>query len=628
MKINNKKIIVPTLTIAMACALAGSIAGSVAWYQYSTRATSFMNGTTAGTSRNLQMASELTSLNDVDDAHWDYHYDAGTKDELAPSAAIFGDEDVIESFVSHPVYQHFNNWIPTTEDYFSYSLYFQSLNQDKEREELDLFLTEFRLEVADKDGHEGTPAAEAIQKAFRVELVTKEYDGAEWVIKNSRILSEVEGTTTTSDYLNLNKEDNKIMDHNGFRANDTDGVATKYKAGRSYKGEVVELGHALNDYYKDTALSIPAISNEVDVAEGENIEGLYLFEDAELTIAAKNFREVEGHENESGADLFLEEACENPAPNPLIADGTYYKAGAAAGVYYRGYTPVHALAATDGTGLYTTEACNVEIAKNSDGKVAVEGDYFKKNLGDGSTTYYTYQSLSDSYGSIAYSSIVADETNPYEFGNKGVDNANALAKTNKDYPVRIDVKVWLEGWQQGASEVVDLDEGTDGTGYYSNAACTTKANNYHTVVAVDGDSEEGLFLDPELTQPAKKSHKITAVEGENGADYFTDEDLTTPAENYRAVVCAVGDEPDGLYQDEECSIPVVTNPAGKVAYAGTYYRFGVAAGDYYVAGVKGDTYYAKGVEAGSYHSKGYIWDTDTMGSTFQLGLRFGVEADK
>ena len=56
MKISNKKIIVSTLALAMGAALAGSISGSVAWYQYSTRAAALINGTSAGTLGRLQLS--------------------------------------------------------------------------------------------------------------------------------------------------------------------------------------------------------------------------------------------------------------------------------------------------------------------------------------------------------------------------------------------------------------------------------------------------------------------------------------------------------------------------------------------------------------------------------------------
>ena len=52
----NKKIIVPTLAMIMGAGLVGSISGTVAWYQYSTRATIQMLGASLGVDRNLQVA--------------------------------------------------------------------------------------------------------------------------------------------------------------------------------------------------------------------------------------------------------------------------------------------------------------------------------------------------------------------------------------------------------------------------------------------------------------------------------------------------------------------------------------------------------------------------------------------
>ena len=52
----NKKIIVPTLAMIMGAGLVGSISGTVAWYQYSTRAQIGMMGTSIGLDRNLEAA--------------------------------------------------------------------------------------------------------------------------------------------------------------------------------------------------------------------------------------------------------------------------------------------------------------------------------------------------------------------------------------------------------------------------------------------------------------------------------------------------------------------------------------------------------------------------------------------
>ena len=55
MKNSLAKIVVPTLAICLGAALVGSISGTVAWYQYSTRASTAYLGTTAGTSGNLKL---------------------------------------------------------------------------------------------------------------------------------------------------------------------------------------------------------------------------------------------------------------------------------------------------------------------------------------------------------------------------------------------------------------------------------------------------------------------------------------------------------------------------------------------------------------------------------------------
>ena len=55
MKITKKKIVVSALTLLVGASLAGSISGTVAWYQYSTRANGAYLGASGGTAGNLQM---------------------------------------------------------------------------------------------------------------------------------------------------------------------------------------------------------------------------------------------------------------------------------------------------------------------------------------------------------------------------------------------------------------------------------------------------------------------------------------------------------------------------------------------------------------------------------------------
>ena len=57
----NKKIILAVGSVMTAASLVGSIAGSVAWYQYSTRATMSYTGTSVHNSENIQISLDKTN---------------------------------------------------------------------------------------------------------------------------------------------------------------------------------------------------------------------------------------------------------------------------------------------------------------------------------------------------------------------------------------------------------------------------------------------------------------------------------------------------------------------------------------------------------------------------------------
>lgn len=61
----NKKIIVPTLAMIMGAGMVGSISGTVAWYQYSTRAQLGMLGASIGLDRNLEAAVTAVSVDEA-----------------------------------------------------------------------------------------------------------------------------------------------------------------------------------------------------------------------------------------------------------------------------------------------------------------------------------------------------------------------------------------------------------------------------------------------------------------------------------------------------------------------------------------------------------------------------------
>ena len=105
MKTNSKKkIVVSALAIAMGAALVGSISGSVAWYQYSTRASALIAGTSAGTQRNLLVKNITTgaTLGTTYSNHIDLE-DADDLPSYRPVSVVQGTSAL--SFVEHPVYK-------------------------------------------------------------------------------------------------------------------------------------------------------------------------------------------------------------------------------------------------------------------------------------------------------------------------------------------------------------------------------------------------------------------------------------------------------------------------------------------------------------------------------------------
>ena len=138
MKINKAKLLVGTLAIASVAATVGSISGTVAWFQYSTRVTAAYSGAAAHVSDNLQirlhreaanLAAEDAGYNVAADAGWsadltraminDYIANvrgANTDHNLRPvtSGNALANGGIATSFYSTPVYQksgaYTSNW--------------------------------------------------------------------------------------------------------------------------------------------------------------------------------------------------------------------------------------------------------------------------------------------------------------------------------------------------------------------------------------------------------------------------------------------------------------------------------------------------------------------------------------
>lgn len=105
MKNAKKKIVVSALALIAGASLAGSISGTIAWYQYSTSVYGAYIGTAGGTSGNLQMrikgSSEWTSrltYNDVDD----YLQPLNLNIQPITSGAMEKDGALPENFYANP----------------------------------------------------------------------------------------------------------------------------------------------------------------------------------------------------------------------------------------------------------------------------------------------------------------------------------------------------------------------------------------------------------------------------------------------------------------------------------------------------------------------------------------------
>ena len=220
MKTNNKKkVVVSVLALAMGAGLAGSISGSVAWYQYSTRTTAQLAGTSAGTTRSLQIAkAAYDSEQDSWSADGAFGYHIELDDATFRPASMYVGEDGSYNFVDHPVYKYAILPEAQTAGYKAeFSFVFKCLEDSGSGEAQiakNVYLT--ALNIVPPTAGQGV---KDITPAVRLLI-----DGKG---NNDFIIAPTAGTTTTSGPLDLN--DNGIDDKDGFPADDSDGNDITYR---------------------------------------------------------------------------------------------------------------------------------------------------------------------------------------------------------------------------------------------------------------------------------------------------------------------------------------------------------------------------------------------------------------
>ena len=218
MKTNNsKKIVVSVLALAMGAGVAGSISGSMAWYQYSTRAYAAINGTTVGTLGRLQ----LKQATEADTAYADYR---SLEAKSFKPTTVLRDGGSL-TFLDHPVYQ-----VPTLPaisnanlpyvDYVFNFRFQESSNGDTwtDKAARNIYLSHFGVINAGGDGSKDV--SEAVRAAF--------YVGDSTTAK--AVLSKTSAKPTTT-HGNLNLNNNSKVDTDAFDLKDETGTAIDYTNG-------------------------------------------------------------------------------------------------------------------------------------------------------------------------------------------------------------------------------------------------------------------------------------------------------------------------------------------------------------------------------------------------------------
>jgi hypothetical protein len=98
MKINKAKLLVGTLAIAAVAATVGSISGTVAWFQYSTRVTAAYEGATAHCTENLQIRLYQPAVAEEDDG--DHVYDKPGEHAAIPAVSSEWKQDLLSTDIT------------------------------------------------------------------------------------------------------------------------------------------------------------------------------------------------------------------------------------------------------------------------------------------------------------------------------------------------------------------------------------------------------------------------------------------------------------------------------------------------------------------------------------------------
>ena len=253
MKKGLHRIVIPTLSICLGAAIVGSISGTVAWYQYSTRVSAAYLGTSAGTSGNLKL--RIKGSNTANDDKWSTsltHTDIGnyidaylaeknlsqdimpiTSGNMTEDAALTkiggdGEDANLPKFYKNPVRSYTEN-VPYTGDAWikaDESMYVQiplelcyveydgkptssTNSEDKEYLAKDVYISDLLIQEDYRNKANGNDFVD-LSSAVRVHISSsyKEKVENQLVAKtNNKLVSKNGGTILTKGYLDLDGVD-------------------------------------------------------------------------------------------------------------------------------------------------------------------------------------------------------------------------------------------------------------------------------------------------------------------------------------------------------------------------------------------------------------------------------------
>ena len=313
MKTNKGKLLVLALSAASFLALAGSVTGTVAWYQYSTRATAGILGSSKSVTENLQIStdqqnwkSDLTS-EDIFKAAIQKANNANAASSITPlTSGNFNDKDNgLTNLYDAPQYQYgvgsYEGWnTAKIENYLQFDLYFRFVKKVDGKDNYvardvklaDLNMTSVNTTSSVSDG-------DKLASAMRVHFASTTANA---------LASKNGGTTDTNGALDLNGDGN----------NDTakryewedDGKALDYGIGsqNSYSAEATGVNNLVAKVEKNGDLTggkvLTKTSNTTEAETSKITVTVWLEGWQKISFKAKDSNQSETTSASWGEDIF------------------------------------------------------------------------------------------------------------------------------------------------------------------------------------------------------------------------------------------------------------------------------------------------------------------------------------